>query len=481
MPINCFPGYEKIVEWKNTPKGLEKIVHNMYRGTDLGLGGYVYFEEGIYTNVALVDVSNMHGASIIALDKFGEHTQTFADIREANLAIKHKEFEKLRTIMGGALAKYVDDPNTDWKALRTALKLISNSTYGIADATFDNPLRDSRDDNNIVALRGALFMRTLQDEVVNRGFKVAHIKTDSIKIPNANKEIVDFCLNFAKQYDYEFEFEAVFEKFCLVNGSTYVAKYMLPEECEQIYGYAPAENIEAAESGMLFTATATQFQVPYVFKTLFSHEPIEFSDLCETKQATKGQLYLDFNEDLEDVSDLEDSVMKIQKSDRKLSTLNDELAGNSKVRSEELIQKDILKEQRIVEKQLLYLQSRLNMSGDKVSGDKDKLIGRAQEVISQAHRYQFIGGVGLFSPVLPGNGGGWLLRKDDNGKYSSATGTKGYRWMESEAIKLLGKENLIDRSYYTSLVDDAADKIAYWCDETNKKEGTNYNFEWFTS
>lgn len=477
MPINCFPGYEKIVEWKKTPEGPKKIVHNMYRGTDLGLGGYVYFEEGVYTNVALVDVSNMHGASIIALNKFAEHTQTFADIREANLAIKHKDFERLRTIMGGALAKYLDDPKTDWKALRTALKLVSNSTYGIADATFENPLRDSRDDNNIVALRGALFMRTLQDEVVNQGFKVAHIKTDSIKIPNANREIVDFCLEFAKKYDYEFEFEAVFEKLCLVNGSTYVGKYMKPEDCEKIYGFAPAENIEAAESGMMFTATAAQFQIPYVFKTLFSHEPIEFSDLCETKQASKGQLYLDFNEELPDVSDLEEAITKIQRSDNKLSVLADELKSNLKTRSEELIQKDINKELRSNERQMLYLQNRLGTT----NSDKYELIEEARKVIAQGHRYQFIGGVGLFSPVVSGAGGGILLRRDSAGKYAAATGTKGYRWMESESVKNLGKENLIDKSYYTKLVDEAVKDISYWCDETNKKEGTNYNFEWFAS
>ncbi len=28
-------------------------------------------------------------------------------------------------------------------------------------------------------------MKTLQDEVVSKGFKVAHIKTDSIQIPDA--------------------------------------------------------------------------------------------------------------------------------------------------------------------------------------------------------------------------------------------------------------------------------------------------------
>ena len=67
----------------------------------------------------------------------------------------------------------------------TALKTAINSVYGLTSASFDNPCRDPRNKNNIVALRGALFMKTLQDEVVSKGFKVAHIKTDSIQIPDA--------------------------------------------------------------------------------------------------------------------------------------------------------------------------------------------------------------------------------------------------------------------------------------------------------
>ena len=37
-----------------------------------------------------------------------------------------------------------------------------------------------------------------------------------------------------------------------------------------------------------WTATGTQFQIPYVFKSLFSKEPIKFEDLCETKQVTSA-------------------------------------------------------------------------------------------------------------------------------------------------------------------------------------------------
>lgn len=61
------------------------------------------------------------------------------------------------------------------------------------------------------------------------------------------------------------------------------------------YGYIPEKN---EKKGGHWTATGAQFQVPYVFKTLFSHEDIVFDDLCETKSVSKGAIYLDKNEAL---------------------------------------------------------------------------------------------------------------------------------------------------------------------------------------
>lgn len=62
-----------------------------------------------------------------------------------------------------------------------------------------------------------------------------------------------------------------------------------------------------------------------------------------------------------------------------------------------------------------------------------------------------------------------MYRKAD-GKYYAVTGTKNYRWLESEMVKLLGKEDDIDRSYYDKLVDDAITDIS--------KHG---DFNWFVS
>lgn len=285
--INAFPGYEWV-------KGEDGRMHNMFRGTDLGMGGYVYAEPNMYYNVALLDVASLHPHSAVAMNYFGEYTKHFNDLMEVRIHVKHGEYDKAKELFGGKLSKYLDDP-AQAKALAQALKIAINSVYGLTSATFDNPFRNPKNANNIVALRGALFMRTLQDEVQQRGFTVAHIKTDSIKIPGATPEIIDFCMKFAEKYGYTFEHEATYEKMCLVNNAVYIAKYMDATDCKAQYGYVPEDN---EKEGGKWTATGTQFQIPYVFKTLFSKDPIQFEDLCETKSVSKGAIYLDKNEGL---------------------------------------------------------------------------------------------------------------------------------------------------------------------------------------
>lgn len=288
---DIFPGYEYVI-------GEDHKRHNMYRGIDVGFGGYVLGKPGMYTHVALLDVGNMHGASIIALNKFGEHTKNYSDIREARMAIKAGRFSDARKMLGGKLVPLIDkiesmpegskERDQAANGLQGALKLILNSTYGIAAASFDNPLRDPKDVNNIIALRGALFMKTLQDEVEKKGFNVVHIKTDSIKIPDATDDIIKFVIEFGRKYGYEFEHEATYEKMCLVNNAVYIAKY-------DDKGVRNKGGKHAGE----WTATGAQFAQPYVFKTLFSKEPIEHEDVCETKEVSKGTgLYLDMNEGL---------------------------------------------------------------------------------------------------------------------------------------------------------------------------------------
>lgn len=282
--INSFPGYEF------------KDGKNMFRGVDLGRGGWVYGDPGIYLNVALLDIASMHPNSAVALMFFGKHTENFKQLLQARIYIKHKDYESAKKLFGGKLAKYLDDPKMA-KKLSKALKIPINAVYGLTSARFENPFYDKRNVNNIVALRGALFMKTLFDEVTAKGFRIIHVKTDSIKIAEATPEIIQFCMDFAKKYGYTFEHEATYEKICLVNNAVYVAKAATPEWCQQTYGYLPEENEPAyLEENGYWTATGTQFQVPYVFKTLFSKQSVDFEDKCEVKSSKEGALYLDFNE-----------------------------------------------------------------------------------------------------------------------------------------------------------------------------------------
>ena len=375
-----------------------------YRGEEVGEGGYVYAEPGIYTDVALLDIASMHPSSIVAEELFGpEYTRRFKDILEARIAIKHKDFEKAKTMLDGKLAKYLTDPSTA-KDLAQALKIAINSVYGLTSAKFDNPFRDIRNVDNIVAKRGALFMVNLKHEVQKRGYVVAHIKTDSIKIPKADKEIIDFVMAYGKLYGYNFEHEATYDRMCLVNDAVYIAKY---NDDDHEFKLSTSEKIKTP-----WTATGTQFQIPYVFKTLFSHTPLQFRDRCESKSVTSA-LYLDMNEDLPDVKDLE-KELKDAESKYKKGFISDTT----------------------------------------FSSIADKLV----PAVAEGHHYIFVGKVGEFCPIRKGCGGGLLMREKD-GKYYAATGSKGYRWLESEFVAQSGMEDCIDESYYISLTNDAIDTI----------------------
>ena len=372
---------------------------SIYRGEEVGEGGYVYAEPGIHGNVALLDIASMHPSSIVAENLFGdEYTQRFKEILDARIAIKHKDFDKARMMLNGALAKYLTDEESA-ADLAQALKIAINSVYGLTSATFENPFRDVRNKDNIVAKRGALFMVNLKHEVQERGFTVAHIKTDSIKIPDATPEIIQFVMEYGKQYGYTFEHEATYDKMCLVNDAVYIAKYK--------------DGKHAGE----WTATGTQFAVPYVFKKLFSKEEIVFEDLCEAKSVSSA-LYLDMNEDMPDVTEYEKELSKAESKYRK---------------------------------------------GELSDTTFEKLGQELVPLIEKGHNYIFIGKVGNFCPIKSGCGGGILYREKD-GKYYAATGSKGYRWLESEMVRELGKQADIDEQYYISMVDEAIATISKYGD-----------------
>lgn len=408
MPF--FPNYrfeDSKSYWIFDKSKFDYAISDMVEGVDyviIGEGGRVYAIPGMYGNVWDGDVTGMHPSTMIIEVLFGpRYTKAFKAIFDGRVSIKHQAWDDIDGLFDGKLKPYIQkvkDGELTSKELAKALKTVVNSAYGLTSASFENPFRDPRNKDNIVAKRGALFMTLLTEEVKKRGYVVAHNKTDSIKIPDADEAIIDFVLKFGKEYGYSFETEAEFEKFCLVNNAVYIAKTKDGE----------------------WTATGEQFAVPYVFKTLFSKQPLNFVDFCETFSVTKGALHLDFNERLGDVSEYE-------------------LVKETRHKSDKLTRR----EQGLLDKFR-------SMSDEEL----DQRIG-------EGHDLKFIGRVGQFTPVKAGEGGGILYRVAD-GKNFAATGSKGYRWLESNMAEKVGGMDIVDKSYYTKLVDDAVAAISKYGD-----------------
>lgn len=407
-PKNCFPGYFLV-------KGKDGLLHNMYRGVDLGFGGYVYANPGMYLRPCITkDVASQHPHSIKELNLFGNNTRYFVDLMDARIHIKHKDYDSAKKLFDGKLAPFLTN-DKDAKSLSAALKIAINSVYGLTSASFENAFRDTRNINNIVALRGALFMKTVQDMVESKGITVVHIKTDSIKMENPGVDILNQVQEMGRHYGYEFETEHTWKKLCLVNNAVFIGQH----------------GDDDPESPHEWEAVGAQFQIPYVFKTLFSHEPIEFKDMCETKSVSTS-LYLDVNEGLPDVTALE-----------KLKWLR-------KARDSS---------QQLTKRQWAILEENETISDE-------ELVNK----IAEGHNLSFVGKVGSFCPMKEGCGAGALLRlsQDRNGEttYNSATGSNWIedgkevnRWMEAEVVKQLHKEAFIDRNYYRNMVDKAIQTI----------------------
>lgn len=416
---HCFPGYT----FKNGK--------SVYLDEEIGEGGYVWANPGMYTNVLTFDVASMHPHSAIALNLFGDiYTKNFSDLKDLRLFIKHKDWENAGKMFDGILSdiiKEVEDSGNG-KQLAKALKIAINSVYGLTSAKFDNLFRDKRNVDNIVAKRGALFMCMLKHEVQKMGADVVHIKTDSIKISNPSQEVKEYIINRGLEFGYIFEVESIYEKLCLVNDAVYIAKCSKDESNGEEAGH--------------WTATGTQFQVPYVFKTCFSHEPIIFEDLCETKSVDSA-LYLDMNENLH--NDDEPIYLKLKDT----RTLKKAIDNG--------------KDSKLTKPQQMLLDRYSNLTDEQLA-----------DILSKYHALKFIGKVGLFSPVKPGCGGGELVRdstkSDGSHGLDAVAGTKGYLWLESEEIRRDHKEDDIDLSYYDNLVNQAIDTLSKFGD-----------YEWFVS
>ena len=417
----------------------------------IGEGGRVFARQGIFRHVTTFDVASMHPSSIIAENGFGKYTDGFRQLLEIRIAIKHKDFEAAKKMLNGRLAKYLDDPGQA-KALSQALKIAINSVYGLTAAGFENKFRDPRNIDNWVAKRGALFIETLRNKVTEMGGKVVHIKTDSIKVEEPTKEIADFILDYGKKWGYTFEIEDIYEKMCLVNDAVYVALRdredpSWKDECDKARKKAEADKTVYIQPTR-WTATGAQFQHPFVFKTLFSKEDIQFKDLCETKTVTSA-LYLDMNENLSDVviheKDLEKTIKRVKgllKSIGYPGTYDEwRKDGDNWTAKDTGLGKTAIEQ----------IRNEL--------ADLRKDISVMEEIIATGHKYVFVGKAGSFCPVKPGCGGGILVREKD-GKFYAATGSKGYRWREGESLVNADRMDMIDMGYFEALAETAKSAVS---------------------
>lgn len=247
-----------------------------YRGETVGEGGYVYSEPGIYENVVEDDAESMHPSSIIALNYFGPYTSRFAELKNARIDVKHHDFDKCADILGGVLVPYLND--NDYMDLAHAMKIIINIIYGFTSAKFQNKFTIKENKDNIVAKRGALFMIDLKHAVQEKGWRVVHIKTDSIKLDNVTDEKIKFVKDFGEKYGYNFAVEHVFDKMALLNRAVLIG------HVEDNPAWGKEQNT--------WTPIGKEFAEPYVFKQLFSHEQIEDEDFAQTK-SSQTPMYID--------------------------------------------------------------------------------------------------------------------------------------------------------------------------------------------
>jgi energy-coupling factor transporter ATP-binding protein EcfA2 len=240
----------------------------------VGEGGYVWAQPGMYDNVLYMDVASMHPTSLEEMNLFGKYTSRYSDLKNARVLIKQGKLKEAGEMFGGRLAKHLKE--TDSEALSYALKIALNIVYGFTAASFDNPFRDNRNKDNVVAKRGALFMVDLKRALLARGSNPIHFKTDSVKLANYDESDIQFIKDFGARYGYTFEVEGIYSRLVLINDAVLIGK------------------IDGR-----WDAVGARFQQPYVYKTLFSKEPLIFEDFVETRSVVKGQIYIDFGGDME--------------------------------------------------------------------------------------------------------------------------------------------------------------------------------------
>jgi hypothetical protein len=245
-----------------------------YRGEDPGEGGYVYAEPGH------VRQRRPSGRRVDAPDQLiepqhvrGLHTELQAAARRSDWPSSEATTPRLARCWTVGW-RHICRTRVRPRRCRTRLKIVINIVYGLTSAKFDNPFRDNRNKDNIVAKRGALFMIDLKQLS-----KTGHDCRCTSR-PTRSRSRCD-------QAGHQLR-HGVRQGLRLRLRARGNVRRILSRQRRRLYRSA------GQRQDAKWTAVGAQFQHPYVFKTLFTKEEVGFADLVETKQVTKGAMYIDF-------------------------------------------------------------------------------------------------------------------------------------------------------------------------------------------
>ena len=216
------PGYEK-AKFEVIP-GETNITGRFINGNtsyDINRGGENKCTPGYYENVVSLDVDSMYVTTFINTGYFGDFTDKIRKLRDVRLALKRKNLNDVFKTYK-EFGEFIVNEKIDFKLASDMLKLCLNSLYGLSSANFDNFMRLDNNETNLIANLGNIMMNELYNECIANGYKVVHIKTDGIKIANCTDEMIQFCVNFAKMWGYNFSIDEKYSKFIIIDKSNYI-------------------------------------------------------------------------------------------------------------------------------------------------------------------------------------------------------------------------------------------------------------------
>ena len=267
-------------------------------------------------------------------------------------------------------------------------------------------------------------MLTLKHEVQAKGYQVAHIKTDSIKIVNGDKAIIDYCMKRANDFGYTFEHEHTYSRMALLNRATVIAEIGWPED----------------EKGK-WEAIGAQFGKktnPYVYKTLLSKEEVNEKDFFTTKEV-KTAIYLD------DQYIGKNAQIYASRTGREIS------------RTQPSNVAQMIQSRWIKPRYLLQRESQGLTSTQLEEAKKRKI---AAELGLDYNEVDYIISNGFPDTIVD--------------KHVAVTGTTGYRWELASNYK--GFDD-IDMTYYHQLIHEAVDDVFAVGDGNIIFKGTKYERE----